>query len=360
MSSRSQRISAAFFFFFLTVSFSLSLAVPTHLDKTKLKKGCSECHKGHGKRASMLLSQSKEELCFSCHGPSAKNSSIGKNSADIYSVLMKSSSHPVIQTSHLHQSGERLPDSAVGAQRHVSCFDCHNVHKAEKGSSIKGLKGYSGRGIRTKQANYEYELCYTCHSDQGTSSGAGGDVSLEFERINPSFHPVETFGKNSFVPSLRGNYTRSSIITCSDCHGNDDSLGPKGPHGSRYEPILKYRYVRTQGPESSSSYELCYTCHDRNSILNDQSFKAHKIHVVYNQISCGQCHSAHGSRFSPSLINFATAVVFPNSTGEITFMPMAQGRPRCYLSCHINGKAVEHKLNQTLTYSVNNRVLSQW
>ncbi len=360
MRSRKLTISGIFPFFFLIVLYAISFAVPTHLDKLKISKGCSECHMGHGRGATMMLSKSKGELCFTCHGPSARDASMSAKSSDIYSVLMKSSSHPIIQTSHLHLAGEQLPDSAIGAQRHVSCFDCHNVHKSEKGNFISGLKGYSGRGIRARQANYEYELCYNCHSDQGSPSGAEGDVSFKFERTNASFHPVESFGRNSFVPSLRRGYSASSIITCSDCHGNDDPTGPKGPHGSSVNPILKYRYTRTSGPESSNAYELCYACHDRNNILSDGSFKAHKMHVVYNQISCAQCHDAHGSRTNTSLINFDNSAVFPNSFGEMIFMPTVHGKPRCYLSCHSNGKIYEHKLDKNLSYTINTRVINQW
>ena len=331
----------------------------THLDSSRVPGGCGACHRGHGERATMMLVQQKEELCFSCHGLPKKGFADG-NGMDVYSVILKNSRHPVVETSHLHVPGEQIPESSVGARRHVSCFDCHNVHKSEKGNAIKGVRGYSGRGSRVKQLRKEFELCYSCHGDGGNAGNETIDVSIDFSPSNPSFHPVESFGRNHVIPSLRKGYLSSSLITCSDCHGNDDPSGPKGPHGSIYEPILKYRYIRTQGPESSSAYELCYSCHDRTNILNDMSFKAHKVHVVYNQISCAQCHDSHGSRINTSLITFDESAVFPNSSGEMTYMPMVQGRPRCYLSCHINGRENEHKLSQSLSYCVNGRCLQQW
>lgn len=330
----------------------------THLDRTKVQGGCGACHKGHGKRATTMLNQQRDELCFSCHGL-GKNLS-KKTGIDIYSVILKNSHHPLIQTARYHQPGERMPESSGGALRHVACFDCHNVHKSEQGITMKGLKGYSGRGALVRQVTHEYEICYKCHADQGNPSLEQGNVAFEFAPTNASFHPVERFGKNSFVPSLKSGYTRSSIITCSDCHGNDDPTGPKGPHGSIYEPILKYRYVRTRGPESSNAYELCYPCHNRNSIISDESFRAHKIHVVYNQIACAQCHDAHGSRSNAALINFDQSVVFPNTRGQLSYLPALRGSPRCFLSCHINGRDYEHKLNQTLTYCVNMLCLPQW
>lgn len=342
-----------FLFFFFVFSLAFSEAVPTHLDRAKLKKECSECHKGHGKRGSTMLAKSKDEFCFQCHSLSGKAS-------DIYSELLKLSNHRILETSRYHVQGEELPERDPSMPRHASCYDCHNVHKSEKSDRLKGLRGYSGRGVMSRQARREYELCYNCHADSANLRSEESNVSLDFSSSNPSYHPVETYGKNAFVPSIKKGRTSSNMIDCSDCHGNDNPSGPKGPHGSIYEQILKYQYVRTGGAESPRSYELCYSCHDRSSILGDDSFKAHKIHVVFNRISCAQCHDAHGSRFNPALINFANTVVFPNSFGEITFLPMVQGRPRCYLSCHVNGKQYEHKLDQNLAYSINSRNLPQW
>ena len=326
----------------------------THLDRTKVAGGCAVCHKGHGKRATVMLAMPKDDLCLSCHGQS------GQDRTDIYSVIMKSSSHPIMRTSQNHVPGERLSDNSAAGQRHASCFDCHNAHKSENGNALKGMQGYSGRGMVIKRARTEYEVCYRCHADEGNPAQEEANVALDFAPSNASFHPVEKFGKNSHVPSLKKGYSRSSLITCSDCHGNDDASGPKGPHGSIYEPILKYQYIRTAGPEGLRAYELCYSCHNRSSILDDESFKYHKIHVVYNQVSCAQCHDAHGSKANPSLIKFDETVVFPNAHGEITYLPMVQGKPRCYLSCHIRGRSYEHKLDQKLTYTINNRNLPQW
>ena len=75
-------------------------------------------------------------------------------------------------------------------------------------------------------------------------------------------------------------------LECSDCHDNDGGPGaggngPKGPHGSRWEYLLKYRYeTRGSVVENAASYRLCYDCHQRASILGDESFSDHKKHVV--------------------------------------------------------------------------------
>ena len=338
---------------FWSISSSSSAAVPTHLDKAKVKMECSECHKGHGKRGTTMLAITKDEFCFQCHSLSGK-------AGDIYSQLSKRSNHRILETSRYHVQGEELPEKDPSAPRHASCYDCHNVHKSEKDAPLKGIRGYAGKKAKPRKMSKEYEVCYNCHSDSANLGNDDMNVSLDFDSANPSYHPVETYGKNPFVPSLRKGFGHASTINCSDCHGNDDPSGPKGPHGSIYDSILKHRYVRTQGPESPRAYELCYACHERRSILGDESFRAHKVHIVYHQISCAQCHDAHGSRYQPALINFDRTVVFPNSLGEFAMLPTVQGRPRCSLSCHVNGHSYEHKLNRNLLYSINGRPISQW
>jgi predicted CXXCH cytochrome family protein len=331
----SWRRSVALFIFSVMIYVAHVYAVPTHLDKSIVNKGCSGCHKGHGLSGTSLLANTPDELCFECHSISGRGS-------DIYSEIMKVSRHPVIETSRFHVPGEELPERDPSLPRHVSCYDCHNIHKSEQGNAIRGLRGYSGKGSKVRKLKREYELCYKCHSDSANLSGYESNVALDFSFSNRSYHPVETLGKKSFVPSLTRKHRSSQLIKCSDCHGNDDPSGAMGPHGSRYEPILRYRYNQGSGAESPDSYRLCYECHERTSVLSDESFQSHKVHVVYNRISCAQCHDAHGSRYNPSLIRFDQTVTFPNSIGELSFMPRLQGKPMCLLSCHVEGTEYEH------------------
>jgi predicted CXXCH cytochrome family protein len=315
--------------------------------------GCSTCHKTHGKRGTPMLKSTKEDQCFDCHSPRGRHK-------DIYSVIIKPSSHPIIQTSRYHVNGESLPERDSSLPRHVSCYDCHNVHRAESANPVEGVRGYSGRGAKIKRLVSEYELCYNCHSDSVNLSG--NNISLDFLASNASFHPVETYGKNRAVPSLTRGYSTSSIIQCSDCHGNDDSSGPKGPHGSVFAPILQDRYERNPGPESPSRYALCYQCHNRTSIQNDESFQAHKAHIVFNQISCAQCHSnSHGSSIYSNLIDFDTTYATSNSNGEFIYSLAGTGTPRCLLSCHSGGSDFDHYIRVAdQQYCINTRCLQGW
>ncbi len=316
----------------------------THLDKAKLPRGCASCHKGHGKRATVMLESAKDELCFKCHG-TARQGTTGESKTDISTVMIKKSAHPITQTAQYHVIGEILPEMSPGTPRHVSCDDCHNVHLSTKDKSFKGVHGYSGKGVKIKRTENEHEVCYLCHSDSANLPSKSSNIAQKFDRNNASFHPVEGTGKSKSVPSLKSPLSTSSTIACSDCHGNDDKFGPKGPHGSNYQYLLKANYSMDSGPESPSAYELCYDCHTRSSILNDDSFKSHKRHLVYASVSCFGCHDAHGTKNYDNLMNFDKNKVLPNSMGQLLYTKSAPGKPRCLLSCHIGASNYDHKIN---------------
>ncbi len=341
----------ASFFFIITINLSYALN-ETHLDKSKLPQGCTSCHKSHGKRATVMLELPKDALCFKCHGTN-KRGIQGEAQSDIYSVILKRSNHPVTQTTQYHITGETLPERSSSKIRHASCYDCHNPHLLTSGKPLKGTRGYSGRGMKISKAENEYEVCYNCHSDSANLPSDASNIAGKFESGNASFHPVETPGKNRTVPSLKNVMSATSTITCSDCHGNDDKWGPKGPHGSNYDFILADNYIIESGPESPYAYELCYGCHRRASILNDDSFKAHKRHVVFGDVSCYACHDAHGSRDYDNLINFDPRIVTQNTLNELNYLKFIPGKPRCFLTCHVNSKTYEHKLTGD-QYCINN------
>jgi hypothetical protein len=155
-----------------------------------------------------------------------------------------------------------------------------------------------------------------------------------------SYHPVEVAGKNPDVPSLLVPYTTSSLIYCTDCHNSDSGpkaggVGPNGPHGSLWSPILERQAATSDfTTESPQAYALCYKCHNRNSILSDQSFSRHRLHVVDKQTPCTACHDSHGTAMSTHLINFDRTIVFSNNQGILRFEDMGRFAGGCYLRCH--------------------------
>ena len=310
---------------------------PSHLDKSRNPAGCAGCHKGHGKRGTPMLRTKKEDACFVCHGLPGGTTAGGM---DVYSVFKKRSNHPVAGTTIYHSAVEELPEKSPVTPRHVACQDCHNTHAVEADNTWKKVKGYSRVRREKHEADEEYELCYKCHSDSANLPIGAKNKREEFAVSNASFHPVEAMGRNRVVPSLTSKYNIGSKIRCSDCHGNNDIFGARGPHGSDYEHMLRREYLMTEGSESQLAYALCYTCHDRRSILGNESFQRHKEHIVYYHVPCSSCHTPHGSQLTRHLIEFSNKFVYPAPMAS--YMPSDRGKPLCYLKCHVGGRDVIH------------------
>jgi hypothetical protein len=94
--------------------------------------------------------------------------------------------------------------------------------------------------------------------------------------------------------------------------------------------------------ESTMAYALCYRCHERSSILGNQSFSQHSDHIVNDRTPCAVCHDAHGissaqgsMRQNEHLINFDTTVVFPDPiTKRLEYDSLGPRIGKCYLMCH--------------------------
>lgn len=328
------------------------------------ENACTNCHKIHSAREPerLLRFRLEEDNCLNCH-------SGGVARFNIASELMKPSAHNPRDFRGIHDPTE---DIRV-ARRHVECVDCHNPHAAGNetislegrptagliGNTLRFVTGVARGGRPVEVSKFEYEVCFKCH--------AGGsferrqtviprqitqtNTRLEFQPSNPSFHPVIGPRNNPDVTSLLPPWNTSSIIRCTDCHNSDQAAnggpasGPKGPHGSIYEPLLIANYsTRDYTLESAQSYALCYRCHDRQTVLNDDSFPLHRVHVVNGRAPCSACHDAHGiSRLQGNatnnshLINFDISIVEPASGGlggRITYESLGPGAGSCTLTCH--------------------------
>ncbi|MDL2717670.1 MAG: cytochrome c3 family protein [Acidobacteriota bacterium] len=307
--------------------------LPAHLDRANVPQGCLGCHAGgHGAKGTALLKAGTSGVCLGCHDLRAKERSPRITPRlDLRASLDKASRHPVEETSALHRRGEPFPERNPGARRHVACADCHDVHWSRTDSPLARLDGLDTAGARVRQDAAEFEVCYKCHADDANLPRDSKNKRLEFNRSNPSFHPVEAAGRSLRVPSLIPPWNVQSTMKCSDCHGSDDTLGPKGPHGSIYGPILVAHYETNDAlGENSFQYALCYKCHDRSSILANRSFPLHNLHVVKAGASCYACHTAHGSQVNTHLVSFNPAVVTlpkssPQAAGGVVRLPQAAG-----------------------------------
>ncbi len=311
---------------------------------------CIGCHQNHTapSGAKLLKKQTISQTCISCHG----DQSAPTQGPNIAAELNKFASHdtnPPIDLAK-HSPG----DSA--------CTDCHDAHTmktalADSAPLIRRVfgevAGISAAGRPVNPARFEYEVCFKCHADQQavdpeiTRAIQQKNVRLKFSVSSVSFHPVEARGKNPRVFSLKPSLTPASVIYCTDCHSSDTGKkaggsGPSGPHGSETAGLLIAAYDRADfSSESARAYALCYRCHERSSILSDQSFKLHKRHIVDLKTTCSTCHDPHGiasDQGTPGhnsfLINFDVRTVRKASTGVREFNSTGLHKGNCTLSCH--------------------------
>lgn len=317
------------------------------------ENACQNCHNPHNAdgKARLLKSGFEENNCLDCH-----NGNVA--ATDIEGELNKSYRHNVFAYNQLHDPLEDADPSIV----HVECADCHNPHAVNNSTAVApnangflaGVRGINQAGVPVNEIRFEYELCYRCHADNPvvtsptTRQIVQNSVRVEFDQTNPSFHPVGGPGQNTDVPSLISPLTESSIIYCSDCHASNGAGVPRGPHGSDFPSILKYRYETADNtPESFSNYELCYSCHNRTSILADESF-IHNVHLLapFTNLpcNCNACHDPHGisgsqgnSTNNSHLINFDLNIVSAGGGGSLRFVDTGSLSGYCMLRCHGRG-----------------------
>jgi predicted CXXCH cytochrome family protein len=308
---------------------------------------CQGCHTPHnaGDSQRILRDGLEEEVCYGCHNAS-------ETIQDIESEFAKTYAHPVTTNSGVHDPTE----AALVGTRHVECADCHNPHELNDSFStapnvsgpLTGVQGIDTDGNAVTQVTYSYEICYRCHADSAGKPGPASprfdvqdNVRLEFDPTNPSYHPIEAAGASTNMPSLIGPLTSASIIYCTDCHNNDTGTtaggsDPDGPHGSSYDNLLGWNYYTgVDVAESATLYELCYRCHDRNSIRMNQSFRNHNRHIRVAQESCNICHDPHGSTENEHLINFdLTYVSGVFGVGDPVYIDDGFESGVCTLRCH--------------------------
>jgi len=329
-----------------------SVANDSYLQSSKhatvAENGCLSCHRPHsaGGYERLLHFTRSEDNCLSCHDGSVANTNLRFD-------LSKFSRHDVARYEGIHDPKE----SPTAAARHVECVDCHNPHATQDTPAqapvvpgvMRGVSGVTVSGGVTERVQYEYEVCFKCHGDNSsrpqstiTRQITQTNTRLEFDPSGPSFHPVVSQGANRNVPSLKPPMTVASMIYCTDCHNSSGDSGAKGPHGSDYPPLLAHNYDTSDyTSESEFAYELCYKCHSRNSILNDESFPKHRVHLE-EQIPCSACHDAHGISLAQGtrlnnthLINFdSTIVQADTTTGRLEFEDTGVFHGQCFLKCH--------------------------
>jgi predicted CXXCH cytochrome family protein len=315
---------------------------------------CRACHLSHSApHREHLLYDRPSQLCIDCHD--------GLGATSILPVLDQRSGHRV---SRFYER-RRPPETRFRALPIVECTDCHNPHAVVAtlapeplapghGSprvplAMQFVPGISLSGLPVDPATMYYEVCFRCHADRPVllprriirSRDAGGNIRREILPTAASAHPIAFPARDTGeVPSLVSEARVRRFVGCQDCHDNPNArdaggLEAAGPHGSPYDFLLAARYETHDGTaESPQAYALCYRCHDRNSILGDESFTLHRSHVVRGRVPCSACHAPHGVSGGAAqhshLINFDISIV----GGQRSYVDTGRFSGSCTLRCH--------------------------
>jgi predicted CXXCH cytochrome family protein len=322
-----------------------------HIDSSSLTDECGSCHVGHGKPSEPMLAKSEEDFCYQCHGSDSERGRMvqeghlvaGTRLEDLRADFDKMYSHPV-NLDGVHDPAEKLPSYDAGTTPHAECVDCHNPHQriSEKGRLNYKVSGYSISGQYLEESIHEYEICLKCHSGQLAGKRSSENLVRSFAVNARSQHPVVNPKLNKGLPSLRDKVMSEERMLCSDCHRSDNPDGAAGPHGSNHEFILSGNYNRdVYVQESPYEFEFCYSCHDRSSILNNESFPRHRQHIQGDLLtgqrgtSCFTCHASHGSPDYPHLIRFNPQAVSGEKSGQgVDYLLSSPGTGTCVLECH--------------------------
>jgi len=312
------------------------LALDPHMDPSFVPEGCNACHKGHGLARSPMLPAPQVEVCLSCHGSDSRRAGRSEYGRTSGATTRPQAFSSVLAKPFVH----RIDDRAFSRHEpgRVTCTSCHSPHRGTSSTTRAARPPGTPKRSPRNPSRLEYELCESCHGRSGRAERHSRSVGERLDPRNRSYHPVKAPSRDG-APSVAAALAGREI-NCTDCHGNNDRGGPRGPHGSSVKFLLVAEYVTVDGSgESDAVYALCYTCHDRESVLDSPGFPQHRLHVVDRRISCAACHDAHGSFNNRALIRFGDEEVLSEvapsgSTGQLGFASDSPGSGSCSLTCH--------------------------
>jgi hypothetical protein len=155
------------------------------------------------------------------------------------------------------------------------------------------------------------------YATTGTTSWQAGETA-------GSFHPVlASAGANLGATSnIKAPWTRTSLMTCSDCHESDTTTDPSGPHGSASKFILKgpntlWNSTLTTGSAGMPASTFCINCHNQDFTSSRFSTTGDGHRRSTHLVACFNCHAAipHGGP-RPGMLN-AAAGASANVGGSI-------------------------------------------
>ena len=282
---------------------------------------CGACHEPHSAKRPKLLKAEGRDLCLKCHvrlGMELETKSVvhapalgdcqvchDPHATDHASQLV---ADPVKLCTECHQdiahtiTTASTQHAAVTTRR--ACTNCHAPHASNHASLLK---------------DEPKNLCFECHNEAIPLPDGTRLVNMKAL--------IET-GK-----SLHGAVTQRGCIECHEIHGSDH----RRLLTNEYPSELYY-------PFSESSYALCFSCHDRQLVMEATTNSAtgfrngttnlHFVHVNRDKRgrSCRVCHDAHAASRDK---NIREEVIYGPSGWKlpIRFEALPDGG-KCSAGCH--------------------------
>lgn len=282
---------------------------------------CGSCHQAHASDFPKLLAVQGRDLCLSCHTDMKNELKTAKFThkaveqdcmkchdphASNFPKVTKLAPVELCTSCHEHDKIKQAATVAKFKHTIVTANDaCLNCHTAHGGSLAKLMK------------NDPIKVCMKCHAEP-----IKVDKAITVAGVAEVLDPKMI----KHGPIREGN--------CGGCHN---------VHGSDVAKLLAKPYPETfyQG-FSLDKYELCFTCHDKQLVLNEKArgltgfrngdVNLHFVHVNKPEKgrNCRACHSTHASSHE---LHVRDSVPYGNWQMPIKFAKMGDGGS-CSPGCH--------------------------
>jgi len=243
---------------------------------------CGACHEAHVSRHPNMLDVQGRELCVQCHistDAQIKSMHYAHSPAEVdcrvchdahassHSVLLNEEPEALCES--CHQNIRLLVETATTQHAAVtteqSCLNCHTAHASDVPRMLK---------------SNPIQLCFDCH-----------DQELERE------DGTTVRNMKALIESGRSLHGPTAEDNCVACHEI---------HGGGHERLLTQEFPsELYYPFSEDAYSLCFSCHDRNIVLEpvtdavtnfrNGDTNLHYVHVNREDKgrSCRLCHDTH-------------------------------------------------------------------
>lgn len=306
----------------------------THDKKNKhpaLEEGCTTCHNPHQSDTEFMLeADSLGEMCFMCHDedltshewahPPAEagecTSCHNPHESDNGKLLIKPSPDLCFEC-HTDREQQLEESNSVHAAAVDDCLNCHNPHSEDREYFIKDdlpqlcfqCHGDMEELLASSAVKHgvieQGKRCLNCHNPHASEHDTLLNASSEEICYTCHDQPIETSKKQltDIKALVEGSEYPHGPVADGDCVACHD------PHASPYYRVLKEQYPsKYYSPFSFENYALCFSCHDKTFILNEQtewltgfrdgSRNLHFLHVNKPEKGrkCTNCHDVHASK----------------------------------------------------------------